>query len=303
MVGGQPPTTRNRARLSPICPREIAASLLDFRPSLAARFAIEGCAVAVTILDGATIHATTTTRVTEPRQPWRFRSARSRALGSSRRVHGARQSASRPEREHVHYHGHDYTLRGSETRTLTTVGAFRAVPAHDLRDRFDQPLDPRHGELWHLRDSGLVQTVRLDRDHTVVTLTKEGRGLLESRRLDEDSRDRQAFHNGVQKPRELKHDAELYRAYMEEAERLRDEGANIHRIVLENDLKSEYQEFLQERNRDRDDSDGRPDRDPLRSRNGRGSTTFRATTRATSSSRTCALNTTSMDATMRSTSR
>ena len=29
------------------------------------------------------------------------------------------------EREHVHYHGHDYTLRGSETRTLTTVGAFR----------------------------------------------------------------------------------------------------------------------------------------------------------------------------------
>jgi hypothetical protein len=26
------------------------------------------------------------------------------------------------EREHVHYHGHDYTLRGSETRTLTTVG-------------------------------------------------------------------------------------------------------------------------------------------------------------------------------------
>jgi hypothetical protein len=83
------------------------------------------------------------------------------------------------EREHIHYHGHDYTLRGSETRTLTTVGAFRAVPASDLRDSFDPPLDPRHGELWHLRDSGLVQTVRLDRDHTVVTLTKEGRDLLD----------------------------------------------------------------------------------------------------------------------------
>jgi hypothetical protein len=47
------------------------------------------------------------------------------------------------ERERVHQHGHDYTLRGSETRTLTTVGAFRAVPASDLRDSFDQPLDPR----------------------------------------------------------------------------------------------------------------------------------------------------------------
>ena len=108
-----------------------------------------------------------------------------------------------------------------------------------------------------------MQTVRLDRDHSVVTLTKEGRDLLESRRMDDDSRDRQAFYAGVPKPRELKHDAELYRAYTEEAERLRDEGANIHRIVLENDLKREYQEFLQERNRDRDDSDGRPDRDPL----------------------------------------
>lgn len=31
------------------------------------------------------------------------------------------------DREHVHHRGHDYTLRGSETRTLTTVGAFRAV--------------------------------------------------------------------------------------------------------------------------------------------------------------------------------
>lgn len=44
---------------------------------------------------------------------------------------------------------------------------------------------------------------------------------------------------------------------------MREEGANIHRIVLENELKAEYQEYLQERNRDRDDSDGRPDRDVL----------------------------------------
>jgi hypothetical protein len=167
------------------------------------------------------------------------------------------------DREHVHYHHHDYTLRGSETRTLTTVGAFRVARADDLRDTFDRSLDPRHGELWHLRESGLVHTVRLDRDTTVVALTKEGRDLLEARRMDDDSRERQAFHHGVQNPRELKHDAQLYRAYLEEADRLREEGANIRRVVLENDLKREYQEFLQGRNRDRDNSDGRPDRDPL----------------------------------------
>jgi hypothetical protein len=86
------------------------------------------------------------------------------------------------DREHFHTHDHDYTLRGSETRTLITVGAFRVVPASDLRDTFDQPLDPRQGELWHLGESGLVETARLDRDTTVVTLTKEGRDLLESRR-------------------------------------------------------------------------------------------------------------------------
>jgi hypothetical protein len=165
------------------------------------------------------------------------------------------------DRERVHTHNREYTLRGSETRTLTTVGAFRVVPANDLRDKFDQPLDPRQGELWHLRESGLVETVRLDRDTTAVTLTKEGRELLESRHRDTDAADRQAFHHGVQKPRELKHDAHVYRAYLEEAEHLREQGANIHRIVLENELKAEYQEFLQERNRDCEDSDGRPDRE------------------------------------------
>jgi hypothetical protein len=166
-----------------------------------------------------------------------------------------------PEREHIRFRDRDYPLRGSESRTLASVGAFRVIPTHDLRDKFDKPLDPRHGELWHLRDSGLVETVRLDRDTSAVTLTKEGRDLLEAYRRDADSPDLQRFNHGVQKPRELKHDAEVYRAYLEEAERLHNIDANIHRVVLENELKADYQEFLQERNRDRGDSDGRPDRE------------------------------------------
>jgi len=165
------------------------------------------------------------------------------------------------DREHVHSHDHDYTLRGSEIRTLTTVAAFRVVPANDLRDKFDQSLDPRHGELWHLRESGLVHTVPLDRDTAVVTLTKEGRDLLESRRQDADAPDRQPFHHGVHKTRELTHDAQVYRAYLQEADRLREEGAHIHRVLLDDELKREYQQFLQERTRGQDDSDGRPDRE------------------------------------------
>jgi hypothetical protein len=43
--------------------------------------------------------------------------------------------------------------------------------------------------------------------------------------------------------------------------RLREQGAEIDRVVLENDLRREYQEWLQEHNRGRSKSDGRPDRD------------------------------------------
>jgi hypothetical protein len=167
------------------------------------------------------------------------------------------------QREHVWARDRCHLLRGSESRALAAVGAFRVIPATDLRDTFGKPLDPRHGELWHLREAGLVQTVRIDRDTIGVTLTKAGRVLLESHRHDRDAADRQTFNHGVQRPRELKHDAAVYRAYLDAAERLHATGAHIHRIVLENELKAEFQQFLHERNRDRDDSDGRPDRSPL----------------------------------------
>jgi hypothetical protein len=65
----------------------------------------------------------------------------------------------------------------------------------------------------------------------------------------------------VNRPRELSHDVLLYRAYLREEERLRDQRAEIRRVVLEGELKREYQEWLQEPNRGRPDSDGRPDRD------------------------------------------
>jgi hypothetical protein len=51
------------------------------------------------------------------------------------------------------------TLRGSEVRTLATVGAFRVVLAGDRRDGQDRPLDPHRGDLRHLRDQGLVETI------------------------------------------------------------------------------------------------------------------------------------------------
>ena len=91
------------------------------------------------------------------------------------------------EREHVWVRDHDHMLRGSESRTLASVGAFRVIPADDLRDTFDKPLDPRHGELWHLRESGLVQTVRLDRDSTVRHADEGGTRPARTPRRDQDA--------------------------------------------------------------------------------------------------------------------
>ena len=66
----------------------------------------------------------------------------------------------------------------------------------------------------------------------------------------------------VHRPRELTHDSQVYRAYLKDAERLREDDAFIRRVLLDNELKREYQQFLQERNRGKSESDGRPDRTP-----------------------------------------
>lgn len=166
------------------------------------------------------------------------------------------------DREIVHdARDREYRLRGSESRTLATVGAFRVVPTQNLRDHNDRPADPRHGDLRHLRDQGLIETVRIPgyREQAVV-LTDRGRDLLEAN-SDPDRGHRQAFYAGLKRERELEHDAQLHRAYEREGTRLDARGAEIERVRLDYELKREYQQWLHEHDRDRPDYDGRPDRD------------------------------------------
>src|SRR5688572_9226847 len=166
------------------------------------------------------------------------------------------------EREHVRVAGDDYRLRGSEVRSLSTVGAFRAVPADDLRDDGGRAGDVRHGDLERLKSTGLIKAVApFDRGErtTLVTLTDRGRDVLETHRS-RGSDSKQTFYAGIGKGRELSHDVQFFRAYLRVAERLQNDGARIHRVVLDDELKREYQRFLQERNRGRSDSDGRPTR-------------------------------------------
>jgi len=154
-----------------------------------------------------------------------------------------------------------YELNGDDSRSLATVGAFRVVSERDLRNPRDETFDSRDRSLGHLRDEGLVRFVSLDGREHAVTLTERGRHLLETHRRDRDDQRPQSFYADVSRPRELSHDAHLYSAYLREEERLREQGADVHRVVLDHELKREYQEWLQEGNRGRPDSDGRPDRD------------------------------------------
>ena len=156
--------------------------------------------------------------------------------------------------------------------TATTAGRLRPSarfgwwPNAICAIRATSPLIPASLTSVTCETKGLMRFVALDGRERAVTLTERGHHLLEAHRRDRDDTREQAFYAGVSRPRELSHDVQLYRAYLREEERLRDQGAEIRRVVLDHELKREYQEWLQERNRGRPDSDGRPDRDRARDR-------------------------------------
>jgi len=144
---------------------------------------------------------------------------------------------------------------GRTAEPLRRVGAFRIAPEHDL----DLPRET----LDNLHDQRLVETVELGDDERGLALTTEGRDLLQSHTLERDGEPSQIFYAGASRSREIDHDSNLYATFRQEEARLRDEHPDLEmrRVILEQDLKREYQEFLQDHNRDRSDSDGRPGRD------------------------------------------
>jgi hypothetical protein len=154
-----------------------------------------------------------------------------------------------------------YEINSEESRMLATVGAFRVVAEGDLHDGRQ---DARKAQR-HLEQEGLLRSSPLSSDDRAVVLTDRGRDLLEANRYERDGRShepRQAFWAGLRKPRELTHDTNVYSAYQRAEERLRGEGGRVRRVVLDYELKRDYQRFLHERNRGKKDCDGRPDREP-----------------------------------------
>jgi hypothetical protein len=165
-------------------------------------------------------------------------------------------------RQRVALRSRTYELSGSDVRLLATVGAFRAVPRDDLERATGRTREGRDKQIEHLRSSGLIETRPFGAGRsrtTLVTLSERGRDLLDAAQ-DRSLDDRQRFYAGFARRPEIAHDAHFHRAYERAAESIRERGGNVRRVILDYELKRDYQRFLQERNRERRDSDGRPDR-------------------------------------------
>jgi hypothetical protein len=84
-----------------------------------------------------------------------------------------------------------------------------------------------------------MRTSPLSSDDRAVVLTDRGRDLLEANRHERQERTwepRQTFYDGLRKPRELTHDSKVYRAYLRAEARLRENGGQVNRVVLDYEL-------------------------------------------------------------------
>jgi hypothetical protein len=153
-------------------------------------------------------------------------------------------------RETVITNGRSYSLRGSEARTLATIGAFRVVEAGDLVEP-GKGRDAWHGDLERLQKSGLIEVRTAGGQRTLATLTREGQAVLDQHRRESHGTASQTYYAGIVKAR-----------YETAASRLSTAGNRLERVVLDYELKREYQRFLQENNRVHKRESGRPDRSP-----------------------------------------
>ena len=132
-----------------------------------------------------------------------------------------------------------YLLRGSELNSLIDVGRFRVLPTADLakygyagnRGRMEK-------HIRSLTGQGLLsdRTIEIPHKKTlrILTLTKTGHRLLKNANQLPDN---QAIYHGLRKPREAKHDADLYRLYQKEAARIERSGGRPLRVILDYELK------------------------------------------------------------------
>ncbi len=157
------------------------------------------------------------------------------------------------------YRGYD--LRESEIQTLTDLGKFRVINADDLaRHGYGGDKHRMMHETESLVRQGLVEEkqveISLTKSTRMYTLTKAGRRLMRgSGRLPHDHE----IYSGFVKPREAKHDAELYRVFQKEEDRIERRGGRVRRVLLDFELKKKVNRDLTRLGPQKDDPDKKHD--------------------------------------------
>jgi len=132
-----------------------------------------------------------------------------------------------------------YLLRNSEMHSLKEIGKFRVIAVTDLaKYAYGGNRERMQKDIRGLARQSLVtdKTFEISQKKTlrVVTLTKTGHRLLrKTNQLPDD----QPIYHGLVKPREVKHDADLYRLYQKEAARIERGGGRPVRVLLDYELK------------------------------------------------------------------
>lgn len=157
----------------------------------------------------------------EPREQHRTRDER----GDSPRAYYVRERA--------------YLLRESEMHALKEIGKFRVISVADLaKYAYGGKAKEMDKDVRRLAQQSLLtdRTMEISQKKTlrVVTLTKAGHRLLKNTSQLPDG---QPIYHGLRKPREVKHDTDLYRLYQKEAERIERSGGRPVRVLLDYELK------------------------------------------------------------------
>ncbi|HVS87987.1 MAG TPA: hypothetical protein VHF01_07170 [Candidatus Acidoferrum sp.] len=216
--------------------------------------------------DAGDVRDTSTRSSVRPRRPTPPNTRDSRnpapeAPGRGDSTEGREQHPTRDERSDSPraYYVRDraYLLRDSEMHSLKEIGKFRVIAVSDLaKHAYGGNREQMDKDIRHLARQSLVtdKTIEISQKKTlrVVTLTKAGHRLLKNTNQVPDD---QPIYHGLVKPREVKHDADLYRLYQKEAARIERGGGRPIRVLLDYELKRNLNRDLALLGPEKDDPD------------------------------------------------
>jgi len=145
----------------------------------------------------------------------------------------------------------EYWIRPSQEAALFDIGRFRAVNLADLKlGVFKGSQELATADLRSLIRQGLIRRVWIlgkeKKPLEIASLTEAGVSVLKAMdpRMENDQ---QVVYAGFARVAELEHDSLLYRAFLKEIDRLREERCEVRKVVLDYELKSGLYSLQQKR--------------------------------------------------------